>query len=293
MSSCAAGESRAPRRETNASVSCSGSANGCQPSASGTCPSSASRMPRETTVSAWASPAKREGRLEVLDLHLGDERATGALGGLVELAAGRVLAAEGGVGEDERPRGEALHGDRPLQGVRVGGAEDELVLHDRPHVEAPVVDRQRDHPRLEVAVADVVGDLRGVLADEPDPHPRVARPELRDDRRAGVEARAAPGPERDDALAQLALGGDGLARRGDRREDRLGVRAQRPPGLRRDDPAADPLEEPHAELGLEPADLLGDARLREQQLVGRSAERAEPQRGQEVLELLERHRRVG
>ena len=44
--------------------------------------------------------------------------------------------------------------------------------------------------------------------------------------------------------------------------------------------------EAHAELGLQPADLLGDRRLRHMQLRGSGRERAVPIGGEEILELL-------
>ncbi len=57
-------------------------------------------------------------------------------------------------------------------------------------------------------------------------------------------------------------------------------------GLGRRQPATDALEEPDAELGLEPAHLLGERRLREMELLGGRRERAVPEGGEEVLELL-------
>ena len=66
----------------------------------------------------------------------------------------------------------------------------------------------------------------------------------------------------------------------------LGVRAQRVPRLGRLQPAADALEEPDAELRLEPAHLLGQRRLRQVELLGGGRERAVAEGGEEVLELL-------
>ena len=48
-----------------------------------------------------------------------------------------------------------------------------LLARGRADVEARVVDRQHDQGGLEVAVADGVGDLGGVLADDADAHARV------------------------------------------------------------------------------------------------------------------------
>jgi hypothetical protein len=69
------------------------------------------------------------------------------------------------------------------------------------------------------------------------------------------------------------------------------VRPEQPPGLGEREAASGPGEERDAELGLEPADLLGEARLGQMQLLGGGGERAVLGGGQEVGELLERYRR--
>jgi hypothetical protein len=114
----------------------------------------------------------------------------------------------------------------------------------------------------------------------------MAAAELGDEVDAGVIAGGPPRPEGGRAAAQLAHGDDGVARRLGRVQRPLGVRAQRVPGLGRLQPASDALEEPDAELGLEPAHLLGQRRLREMELLGGRRERAAPEGREEVLELL-------
>jgi hypothetical protein len=47
------------------------------------------------------------------------------------------------------------------------------------------------------------------------------------------------------------------------------------------------MEQAHAELGLQPANLLGQRRLGHVQLLCRAGERAVPERREEVLELLQ------
>jgi hypothetical protein len=69
------------------------------------------------------------------------------------------------------------------------------------------------------------------------------------------------------------------------------VRPEQPPGLGEREAAAGACEERDAELGLEPADLLGEARLGQMQLLGGGGERAVFRGGQEIGELLERYRR--
>jgi hypothetical protein len=89
--------------------------------------------------------------------------------------------------------------------------------------------------------------------------------------------------ERPDLLDRLGglLGG---------RERPLGVRSQHPPGLGEREPPSGAREERDAQLGLEPANLVGEARLRHQQRLGRGGEGALVRGGEEVPELLQRHR---
>ena len=110
-----------------------------------------------------------------------------------------------------------------------------------------------------------------------------------DDLGAGVPARGPERAEGRDAALQLALLDDRLAPLGDGAERGLGVRAQGARGVGRADPAPDAGEERDAELGLQPADLLRERRLGEQQPLGGGAERAFVQGGEEVLQLLQRH----
>ena len=70
----------------------------------------------------------------------------------------------------------------------------------------------------------------------------------------------------------------------------LGVRPQQPAGLGQLEPAAGADEQRDAELGLEPADLLGQARLGHQQRVRGRRERPVVGRGEEIGELLQASR---
>src|SRR3954465_16014910 len=92
-----------------------------------------------------------------------------------------------------------------------------------------VVERRAAHPGLELPVAHLLDDLRGVQADDPDADRRVATPEVRDEVRAREEASAAPGAERRHPAAQLADRGHRRARPIGVGEHLLGVRAQLPP----------------------------------------------------------------
>ena len=118
----------------------------------------------------------------------------------------------------------------------------------------------------------------------------MAGAEVLDEAAEQVVVGAAEGAERDRAAAEVAYLADrlgGFARRGHRA---LGVRAQQAARLGQLEPAADAREQRHAELGLEPADLLGHARLGHEQALGGGGEGPVVGRGEEVRELLQRHR---
>jgi hypothetical protein len=87
--------------------------------------------------------------------------------------------------------------------------------------------------------------------------------------------------------AHLLDGLDRLLRGGERS---LRVRPQHPSRVGQRQPAAGAREERHAQLGLELADLVGEARLGHQQRLRRRGERAFVSRRQEVPELLQCHR---
>ena len=117
----------------------------------------------------------------------------------------------------------------------------------------------------------------------------MARAEVLDQAAEQVVVRAAERAERDRAARQVAHLADRLGGLLRGRHGALGVRAQQPARLGQLEPAAGAREQRHAELGLEPADLLGQARLGHEQRLRGGRERAVLDGGQEVGELLERH----
>ncbi len=173
--------------------------------------------------------------------------------------------------------------------VGVGGDVELLLAHRRTHVEPAVVDRERDEPRLEVALAHGVGHLGRVLAQHAHADLRVALAELLDEAGEQVVVRRAEGAEGDRARAQVADLADGVGGLGRLGERALGVRDQQPSRLGQREPAAGAREQRDAELGLEPADLLGEARLGHVQLLRGGGEGAALGGGQEIGELLQRH----
>jgi hypothetical protein len=288
MSSRVAGERRAPVREMKANASYSGGSKGTHPSRAGTRRRKRVQHPARDERVAEAAPGQLERGLHVLHLDLRLDGHACALGPLGELATGRVLGAVGRVWEDQRRAGQALdrHRAAHARGLRAG--EDELVAHDRADVEALVVDRQDDDARLEAPGADLLGDLGRVEADEPHADLGVLAPEVRDDLRGGVVARRAEGAERGRAAAQAPDRHDGVARLLGGVEDLLGVGPQLERRVRGHEASPDAVEQGHAELGLELADLLGERRLGHAQALGGLAERARVERREEVLQLLQR-----
>ena len=287
MNSRVAGERCALRRVMKANVSYSGGSNGTPAERAARARASA-MIARGATVSPSPRAARSSAAVDVLDLDLRLELHAGALGALAELAARRVVGAPAGVVEDQRRRRRAARCVIGSRGrARLGADVEELLLHGRAHVEAAVVDRQRDQAGLELAVAHGVGHLGGVLAD--DAHAdvgwraRKSCDQVAEQVVVGAAERAeGDGPARE--VAHLAHRLGGLARGGQRA---LGVRAQQPARLGQLEPPAGAREQRHAELGLEPADLLRQARLGHVQRLGGGGERAVLDRGEEVRELLE------
>src|SRR3954447_13385828 len=95
----------------------------------------------------------------------------------------------------------------------------------------------------------------------------MAAAELGDEVDARVVAGGPPRPEGRSAAAQLAHGYDRVACRLGRVQRSLGVGAQRDARLGRRQPATNALEEPDAELGLEPTHLLRQRWLSETELL--------------------------
>jgi hypothetical protein len=255
-------------------------------------------LPAEATTECDAARADRvaepaqgqiERRVDVLHLDHGLDRDARALRALRDLPARRILGAEARVVEDQRRVGEPLDRHRLLDALGVLGEVQQLLVDRRRDVEPAIVDREHDQPALDAPVADRVGDLGRVLAEQADAHARVALAEVLDEvgqqvigrlperaegRRAGLQLTHFP--HRVDRL----LGGS---------ERPFGLRAEDAPGLGELQPAG-AHEQRRAELRLEPADLLRHARLGHVQGLSGRRERAMLGCGEEVLELLECHR---
>ena len=228
------------------------------------------QAPREVRPSAMrrvpiVSPSPRAARSSAASTYSTSitrlDRDAGALGALRELAARRSRPAEARVVEDQRRLGEPLDRHRLAHALGVGREVQQLVVERRLDVEPAVVDREHDQGGLDLAVADGVGDLGGVLAEQAHAHVGVARAEVLHEVGEQVEGRVAEGAEGRRAGGQLAHLADGLAGllRGGQRA--LRVRLEQAPRLGQLEPAAAADEQRRAELGLEPADLLRQARL--------------------------------
>src|SRR5918994_2160444 len=228
--------------------------------------------------------------VDQLDLHARSQADAERLGALGELAADRVVVGRLGVVEDERRRGEPLDRGRPVRPPGVGADVEDLVAHERAHVEAVAVDRRQQEPRLELAAADAAHDRRGVAADQPDGESGVVAQERRRELLEAPGERPAEDADRDRAAVQrgeLADAARCVLERAQAARRGLGEHTAR---LRRDDAAAGADEQVGAEQQLELADLLGDGRLRDAQRARGGGERAELERCAETADLLERHK---
>ena len=226
-----------------------------------------------------------------LELHLhrrvqGHARALGALG---EAAAQRVVAGPARLGEDQPAPAQLLDVHRTVRAVRVGAhVHDGVGQHRVADPQTPVVDGQLHQTRLQVALADRVGDLRGVQPLDADGHVRVEPAELGRERREQVQVGAAERAERDGAARELAHVADRAGQVVDVAQHLLRPGHEHPPGVGRLQLTVRAGEERDAERALQAAYLVGQARLGDVERRGGGREGAVLDRGEEVDELLQR-----
>ena len=238
---------------------------------------------------ADAARCELEGGAEVLDLDDRLDRDARLLGARVicrrvgSSAAWLASVRISGLRASSRRRHGTAHA------VRMRARVEHLVAQRRLHDEAFGVDRQHDQAGLEPPRAHVVGDGRGVEADDAQAHARVAVGEGLGEVGQQVVDGGRERAEAGRAGAHVAHARDRLARRLDLGEHALGVGQQRAPRLGRLDAAPDAHEQRHAQLALEPADLLRERWLGQVQRLGGRAEGALLEGLAEVGELLEIH----
>ena len=197
----------------------------------------------------------------MLDLDQRLDRHPGGLGTLGEEPPARIGVHVARVRQHDRALGQIGDADRAPQPMLVCAQVEHLVAHHGAHVEALVVDRQHDEPGLEPAGSHIFGDRRRVEAGEPDADAGIALGEVLGEVCEQVVDGRRERPERGHPGAHVTDAGDRLTRRLDAREHRLRVRYEGLSRLGQRDSASDAHEERHAELALEPADLLGERRL--------------------------------
>ena len=225
-----------------------------------------------------------------LDLDLRLQADAEGLRALGELAADRVVVGGLGVVEDQRRGGELL--DRGgLPGALGGGADvEDLVAHDRAHVELVVVDRQQHDAGLELAAPDALDDRRGVAADQPHRHVGMAAQER------GHELVDPPGrglaedADRDGSASERGELADAVGGVLDRAQAAGRVLGEGAARLGGDHAASGADEEVGAERLLELADLLGDRGLGDAQGLRGGGEGAELERRAEAADLLQRQK---
>jgi hypothetical protein len=209
-----------------------------------------------------------------------------------QLAGGddRLAQAAARLGEDERSLGERGQRDGPagarvvlgqhrehrLVGERLGGQAGGRVAVEPGDADVRATGRdQRDHlGGRRVAQRHLQARMLAVEDGE-----RLREPGRVDRRRGHAHAPA----------GETGVAVDLLARAGQLGQRRLGVDEQVLARRRRLRAARGPPQQRHPELGLEPADLLGERGLGDPQRVGRARELAMPRDRDEVLELAELH----
>ena len=160
--------------------------------------------------------------------------------------------------------------------------DDELLEPRDADVEAGVVDREHDEAGLELRLAHLLGHLRRVEADEPEPHVGVAAPEVGGEVGDQVGRGGAEHPEAERAAAQVAHLGDRVARAIEVGEHPLRLGPEAAARLGEHEPAAGAGEEGDPELRLELPHLLRDRGLGQVEGARGGAEGAVFGRGEEV-----------
>jgi hypothetical protein len=202
--------------------------------------------------------------------------------------------AQGGgrLGEDERALAQVPEGDGATGGERVPGRQQHPQLLGREgegldaldgggararhrHVDRAALDEARHLAAARVAEGHLQAGVGAVEGGERRGQPHGVRGARRDPRAPAGQARVAL----EVRAGAVELGQDGLGA-----DEQVGARGRR---LRAPGGA---VQEPHAELLLQPAHLLGERGLRDPQLLGGAGERPVPRHGHEVLQLAELHR---
>ena len=238
---------------------------------------------------AETAASETDGGFDSLDLDHGPQRHARPLGAIEQLSPHRIVGAVLGVVEDQRRVGQCLDRDGGAQPGRFAADDDEFLEPRDAEVEPGVVDRENDEPGLEGRVPHLVGHLRRVEADEPEPHVGVLLAEVGGEVGDQVGRRRTEHPEAERAAAEVAHLRDRVARTLDVGEHALGLGSELPARLGEDEPAPGAGEESDSELPFELPDLLRDRGLGQEQRAGGAAERSVLDGCEEVGELLNRH----
>ncbi len=213
-------------------------------------------------------------------------------GGRRERAVEEVARRRPGRSRDERHAGQPTDWQPPRRGQpRARRAHrDDLLARERDRDEIVAAGRELRQPDLAVARGDTIGDCARVLGlGHPDHDPRVKRPEAAHERGQRIDGERRQRDEIERARLELPHRAY--------RVERERALPQHPSGRPLEGPArvgdgyrpADPVEEPHPELGFQPPDALREGRLRDADRVGPGREGTLFDDGEDVLELAQLH----
>ena len=164
---------------------------------------------------------------------------------------------------------------------------DELVLEDRRHREVPPRRRQRHERHIDPVLLECAQDLRRIAGLDHDLELRQAAPQRTQGGRQQIDAGGGAGAEPQPSAAAFAMVGDRGERAGHSGVDLVHVGEQIAAGGGRMRPAADALDQPHAEPALQLLDLQADRRLRQVETACRGGKAAKLHHVGERLQVVE------
>jgi hypothetical protein len=206
------------------------------------------------------------------------------------LAADRVVVGGLGVVEDERRRCEPVNRGRLPGAIGIRAHVEDLVAHDRAHVDLVGVDWQQDDAGLQLAAPDPFDHRRGVAADEPHRHAGMAAHERSHDLIDSPCGRLAEDAERGGPAAERGELADAVGGLLDGAEAARGMHGEGAAGFGGYHTTTGAHEEVGAEGMLELADLLRDRGLRDAEDLCGAGEGAVLDRRAEAADLLQRQK---
>jgi len=218
-------------------------------------------------------------RAEVVELHDDAREDTGLEQRPLDQPVGRAAP----LVDQQRLARQLAHLHPPPAGERMAGGGDhhQLVAADLEDAQLRLVDRQRQHGDVEVALQEMFDRARRGAAAHPQLDARELLVEGLQDRRQQVFAGGAAGADAQDAGAGGVVHRQHALRLVDLGEDLAGVVQEQLAGRRRPDAGAGAHQQLDAELALLGGDLLADRRLAETEAAAGAGEAAHVDDGDE------------